>query len=334
MQTTEQLIQSAIDDLLDSSVNLTNVLLKLKVIAFKLKNEELKKWVNSELNGYKTEPPEYRKKKTALFAVLSSPKGLVKDFMLPLELLPKTKKHDFLREKLSTLIFWQGVPELTAIANGDEQIKTKRIPSKIYELFSHLTIEHGEATHVYQKVDKSAFEGVLNRIKSHLLDFLMQLSEELETNVNIPLNQKSENINDIFKNTIGEMNKDNSNIHVYFNSGDNSSQVINTGTQRDMNVVSGENATQNISSKKEAREVLKEFIEQVKSNLSDFEDEDREDIENQLVILESQSKREILNSTIINPSLNVVYNILAGVTANAWFPVVMEQLTVLKNYFT
>jgi len=79
-KTTENLIQSAIDDLLNPSIKLTNVLFKLQAIAFKIKNVDLKKWVSSEINGYESEPPEYRKKGTALFADLHSYRASIKDY--------------------------------------------------------------------------------------------------------------------------------------------------------------------------------------------------------------------------------------------------------------
>ena len=43
-----------------TSYPLEDILLKLKVLAHKLKNKELTDFVNSELNGYEDDVPSYR----------------------------------------------------------------------------------------------------------------------------------------------------------------------------------------------------------------------------------------------------------------------------------
>jgi hypothetical protein len=47
-----ELIQSIQQDILSTNVSLTNILLKAKVLAYQLKNDEFKQWVKNELDGY------------------------------------------------------------------------------------------------------------------------------------------------------------------------------------------------------------------------------------------------------------------------------------------
>src|SRR5688572_10355179 len=55
------LLEEIQSDAVDESKELSNLLRKTLVLASKLKSEDLKKWVTSELNGYSTIPmPEYR----------------------------------------------------------------------------------------------------------------------------------------------------------------------------------------------------------------------------------------------------------------------------------
>ena len=58
---TKQLIESLIKDLYETKP-LTDVFLKLQVIVFLLKNEQLTEWFNNENNGYDEGKilPEYR----------------------------------------------------------------------------------------------------------------------------------------------------------------------------------------------------------------------------------------------------------------------------------
>lgn len=45
-------INNVIEDLTDPNIELTSTLLKVQVLAHKLKNDKLKEWVNNEVNGY------------------------------------------------------------------------------------------------------------------------------------------------------------------------------------------------------------------------------------------------------------------------------------------
>ena len=54
-------IDGITQDLVNPNMLLKDVLLKVQVLAFKLKNEKLKTWVDCELNGYnQNKIPEYR----------------------------------------------------------------------------------------------------------------------------------------------------------------------------------------------------------------------------------------------------------------------------------
>ncbi|MFN9898037.1 MAG: hypothetical protein ACK55Z_04405, partial [bacterium] len=59
------MLTEIIDTLSDDTKSLTTPLLKVKVLATRIGNESLLKWVNNELDGYKTSDsvPEYRKAK-------------------------------------------------------------------------------------------------------------------------------------------------------------------------------------------------------------------------------------------------------------------------------
>lgn len=55
-------IQDLIDKTIDNSEPVANLLRRAKILAYKLKSDDLASWVEKELNGYKNkdEVPEYR----------------------------------------------------------------------------------------------------------------------------------------------------------------------------------------------------------------------------------------------------------------------------------
>jgi AbiTii len=62
MSDTRNIINSIQADIIDPKADLHSILLKTKVLAYRLKNEDLKNWVKSELDGYdeKHDIPDYR----------------------------------------------------------------------------------------------------------------------------------------------------------------------------------------------------------------------------------------------------------------------------------
>ena len=55
-----KLIGDIINELVDSDKSIASPLLKTKVLASRLKNNDLLTWVNSELSGYINDVPNYR----------------------------------------------------------------------------------------------------------------------------------------------------------------------------------------------------------------------------------------------------------------------------------
>ena len=61
-------------DLIDQSASLPNTLRKARVLAHELQSQELRDWVNSELNGYPNyDVPEYRRFRLPVFGTFHGP---------------------------------------------------------------------------------------------------------------------------------------------------------------------------------------------------------------------------------------------------------------------
>lgn len=78
MNQTIDWINTIIKELVDPETKLKDTLLKVQVLAFKIKNTKLKEWVNNELNGFiGKEVPSYRKIPSAVLVILFKTEGLV-----------------------------------------------------------------------------------------------------------------------------------------------------------------------------------------------------------------------------------------------------------------
>jgi AbiTii len=69
MSDTRNIINSIQADIIDPTANLHSILLKTKVLADRLKNQDLKRWAGSEIEGYcqKLDVPDYRIIQEVLF---------------------------------------------------------------------------------------------------------------------------------------------------------------------------------------------------------------------------------------------------------------------------
>lgn len=93
------LVESIINDLTDSSKSLNEALLKTKVLATRIKNDDLLKWVNFELSGYKNnrdELPDYRHAKATFLCTIQQGWNQQSNVPLPLMLFPQEFRDRFL----------------------------------------------------------------------------------------------------------------------------------------------------------------------------------------------------------------------------------------------
>lgn len=107
------IIQELQDDIVDSKTNLSSILRRAKVLAYDLKNEEFKKWVDNELNGYSNEKeiPDYRKTLAYNFGDFIDSFGRqVKNAPIPTLNLPEP-----IKKFADDLIFYNGVRALESL---------------------------------------------------------------------------------------------------------------------------------------------------------------------------------------------------------------------------
>lgn len=124
-----KLISDIVNDLVDVDKPLTSPLLKTKVLASRIKNNELLNWVNNELNGYdnKGVVPQYRVCSGDVLANFIVGNRQVNNMALPTSSLPKDVEKTFI-----SMNFTESVEALEALK---EQIKSGK-SGKVETAFS------------------------------------------------------------------------------------------------------------------------------------------------------------------------------------------------------
>ncbi|NID09392.1 hypothetical protein F7231_04355 [Fibrella aestuarina] len=209
---------------MDSSRDLTGPMLKTKFLAHKIGNSELLEWVNKELNGYKNadDLPDYRNVR-----VTTTMSFVVGDIKWSGQPIPTAGMSDAAKRLLSEGYFLESVATLSTFSSNDADDRLAfNIPA---ELVRYVEIHIKELGHnpyfnivsIRKEASFSAAVQTLAVIRSRLLDFMLEIEEELGSETTIEsLRAANRQITTIMYNTIT-------------NTGDGN--VINSGDQAQVN---------------------------------------------------------------------------------------------------
>ena len=316
-------IDGITQDLVNPNMLLKDVLLKVQVLAFKLKNEKLKTWVDCELNGYnQNKIPEYRIIPSTVRGNLVQERGFGgyatrNNTTLPIEYLEKKVIDRLTRIQMPTKV---SEIEQMVSEKGSYHVN---IPHYIYVSFNEILANGWVVDSAWQKISLNSLEGVLSSIKSNLLNFLLELNEEIGDNENYSIMKNKKEVDNLFEKTIGNISGETVNVHI----GDRKNKTISKGDDAKINNAQGDSSTQEINTQlKDEIEELSKFIKENLTNL-DLDKEDKEDILNEIQRVDSQISRQNPKVTILNTALLTINGILTGITANAVTPIVIERIT-------
>lgn len=174
-----KLIQDIKSDATDSSKNLADVLRKTRIVASLLKNPELKEWVNRELKGYygidEKEIPKYRKAVGQNLGHFSGPfnSGL-RNANIPPSTLP-----DWIKELVSEVVYRQSVGELKSLAESESGTFQAKWPADLVAYVQHNTTiyQNMHLVDAWQVMTKGQVTGILDTVRTRLLDFILELEE-------------------------------------------------------------------------------------------------------------------------------------------------------------
>ena len=172
-----KIIDDIINSLTDKSNTLTDILIKTKILAFKLKNQELQNWIDSELNGYEpnAELPKYRIIPCEIMGTVSNGFRQAKNYPIPLSTLSEE-----LRKGMKTVKLGQSISTLDEFVRKEKASKMyMHISPDMYDYMSRdfeggFVIEYAR-----REIDRVQIIETLTAVKSKLLDFLLKLNQEL-----------------------------------------------------------------------------------------------------------------------------------------------------------
>ena len=252
------LISNIIQELIDSDTSLDAPLFKTKVLASRIKNNELLYWVNNEINGYPkgTVIPEYRMTKTTIRANYMNGYYQYQNQALSTCDLPEP-----LAEKLNTKELDESVSVLESLyrSTRDEKnggVLSIVIPPEAVSFMEHKIREKGNPYfHIikaWRELGADYILQTLSVIKSKLLDFMLALEEEFGMETPIENLQANKNkVTQIMNSTI--INAGEGNV---INTGENSNLTVNITINKGDKTQLEKALLDNAISKEDAQELI------------------------------------------------------------------------------
>ena len=218
------LISQIINNLIDDDSSLESALLKTKVLASRIGNENLLKWTNSELSGYESEAelPEYRKNVwNALKGNIINGNRFSGHWNITDVEIPTIGIDKELEENLRTTDFYENITSLDKLSKSTETL-TSPVRAEVLSILQNnlrnMGNPYASIISCNKIIPQANLTAILSNVRSKLLDFMLVLENEFGTITEIAdLKTKNKEITNIMNHTIINNAGDGNSI----NAGDN-----------------------------------------------------------------------------------------------------------------
>ncbi|MCJ7507660.1 MAG: hypothetical protein MUO85_02870 [candidate division Zixibacteria bacterium] len=169
------LLQEIQVEAVDSKSDLGTLLRKCRILASRLKNEELKNWVQYELDGYPPDAalPDYRKLQTQSYGYLSGPFGQsINNAPIPSMCIPKEIRHLV----APGVEFRNGVTALQdMISRRETEALQVHWPANVVALVSDRIMEGMTLLQAWKLIPASAVVSILDIVRNRILNFALEI---------------------------------------------------------------------------------------------------------------------------------------------------------------
>jgi hypothetical protein len=161
---------------LDKQCDVATLLRLCKVFATQVEASDLAQWATRELKGYGADDPlpDYRVLTVTSKGHFSGPYGSrLKNADIPIQLLPERFQEKYRRASII-----QSVSSLQATVD-ESQGATLMLPwpTEAVQLFGERMYQHMHCVQAWKVISAGALRGVLDAVKTRVLDFTLALSE-------------------------------------------------------------------------------------------------------------------------------------------------------------
>jgi hypothetical protein len=175
-----KLINGIINELVDVNISISSALLKTKVLATRLENERLIKWVSYELKGYDklTELPDYRKFKGHLTGTVINGSLQYNDKPVAIAGL-----DEGFVEAINSMNFTESITSLESMKSENksgrlENVYTAEITSLLENNWRKLGNPYLQLVNCKVSISVNALNEIISVVRNNLLDFMLKIDAE------------------------------------------------------------------------------------------------------------------------------------------------------------
>lgn len=294
----KELIDGIIKDLGDDKP-INRILLKAQIIAHKLGNQQFKEWIRNEQNGYPNSEnlPEYRIIKASLKADINQPYvKIVQNFPIAVGCLDKKYEDYAYNVKII-----ESLSEIENLCCSANDILSTDCPAFLYQVANKSV--NGHVERLWQEFSKFSCLQIINVFKSRLLDFFLELGEDID-----------------FKNIEGQRKISSivNNYHI-------NSVVTNTGN--------GTINTRDISDNKvlitdvEEQNKIRVAIEELRNVITQSNNKELNASVEKVI---DECKKPSWSKKVLSETLNAMKDIAVSVMADQLIPIISKCVELLK----
>lgn len=256
--------------------SIASIMLKAQMLASLLENEEFSNWVLYEQNGYPDGVivPEYRRIGCSVKAHISFPHGgMWKNMSVP----PDSIDDEQVNKRIFTAALGNSVSSLEAFSSNLDSNESLVIELPAY-VFPYIDRVFEGPYHrvikAWQTFPKQATKGIVEKIKSQLFNFILQLDKSLNLDIDFTLEDKSK-VAQIMNTTINAnmVHTGNGNLNA-----DNCNSIVGDNFQ----IVMSENSKAEIAELVNKLNTLKSQIEVDEIEFTDYLDEIQQELDKKI----------------------------------------------------
>lgn len=159
-------------ELIRDEINVVQAMNILNLLLQDNNNEKIKKWLNSEINGYeeKEKLPQYRIISCEIKGNIVSGYSAISNMNIPV-------KEDF-KELVSKVEIRQGINEILQFSKAEEETEHHNLSMEMpLDYINSIALINGQVTHACRELSIYAFTNIINCLKPILIDILLELEK-------------------------------------------------------------------------------------------------------------------------------------------------------------
>ncbi|KAA6335483.1 hypothetical protein EZS27_016293 [termite gut metagenome] len=310
---TKKIIETLISDITDDTKSLSAIFLKLQVLVHFLKNDNLSKWFSSEYKGYDNvnDLPAYRILPATMQAEVEQDRGfagslMYRNYTLPIDQVKKEQREFMSQHKFKGSI--NEISNIIATLPDIESIKIT-VPANTTYVFQPILPKNCYIHSIWQSVSKPYLVSMMEQIKSCLLQFLLEINDNLNLNLSFTDMENKEKIEKAVT----------QNIYAGIVATGNNA-IVSTNNS---NVIGGQNNT--ISLSNDLRKKIEDIIPKI-TEIAQLLSNEQDEITTELVRINTQLNKNQPKMSVIGSAFQTIYSVLCSVAGNIATPTVLNTI--------